>query len=131
MMDVRSHMQETLDGVLSADNVRVFWQRKTDTDGADLDEYVVYTLDGDDTEAYADNTPQTRSANISVRYYYDLGLIETAAGRESIKARENAILAGLREAHFVVFNGPFDAGDIDNVGCGVALFDCYFDEVVK
>lgn len=130
MTDVRTAMQTVLDNALNADNVRVFWMRKTDTSNADPDEYVVYTQDGNTPTSYADDAELIRSTNIVVQYHYNFDLIDTQAGRTAVKTREQTILTALKNGGFFVFNGPFDVGDIDDAGYGTTIFECYFDEVV-
>lgn len=130
MTDIRTLVQTVLDTALSASNVRVFWLQKTDTTSADPDEYVVYTQDGNTPTSYADDAELARSANIVVRYYYRLGLIDTQTGRTAVKTREQTILTTLKNGGFSVFNGPFDVGDIDDAGYGTTIFECYFSEVV-
>jgi len=130
MIDVRTTMQTVLDNALKSAAVRVFWLRKTDTTSADPDEYVVYTQDGNTPTNYADDAELVRSTNIVVQYHYHLDLIDTQAGRTAVKTREQTILTALKNGGFSVFNGPFDAGDIDDTGYGTTIYECYFDEVV-
>lgn len=124
MTDIRGHVQAVLDHALHDTGVRVFWGRKTETDGEDPDEYVVYTLDGDPAEAHADDAPLVRAANVAVRYYHRETLLHTQAGREQMKSREDAIATALVAGGFSLPNGYFDAGDIDDIGFGVTLFEC-------
>lgn len=130
MTDVRALTQTTLDTALNTDKVRVHWIRKSETDGEDPDEYVVYTLDGDPADAYADNVPLIRTANVAVRYYYREALLDTAAGRTAVKTREEQIATALEGGGFSLPNGWFDAGDIDDIGYGVTIFEAYIGRVV-
>ena len=126
MTDVRALAQSTLDTALYPD-VHVFWLRKSD--GEDPDEYVVYTLAADPA-TYADGKPLTRDANITVRYYYRDSMLNSSAGRVAIKARENQIGAALEAAGFLLPNGWFDSGDIDDIGFGTTIFEAYFNRVM-
>lgn len=117
---MRNLMQTTLDAALS---IRSYWQRKS---GTDANEYVVYTLGGDSAESFADDAPLTKNASVTVRYYYRADLLGTNAGRQAIEARETAIQAALEGAGFVVPNGKFDAGDVDDIGFYVTVFECEY-----
>lgn len=130
MTDIRDLTQRALDNALVDDAVRSFWQRKTDTEGANPSEYIVYTLDSDTNESYADNSPLIKSANVTVRYYYRTDLLDSYSGRGKVKAREIEIEAAMLAAGFTVPFGPSDTGDIDNIGFGVTVFECYFDRLV-
>lgn len=129
-MSVLKTLQTVLDTLLYPDNIHVYWQRRTKTGGRDPDEYVVYTLDGDPAGAYADDKPLTREANIAVRYYYRNNLIETSAGRDIIEERTQSIVEALEEADFSVPQGAFDGGDIDDIGYGTKIIECYYGRVV-
>lgn len=129
-MSILETVQTVLDDLLSADKVHSHWQRKAKTKGQDPDEYIVYTLDGDPVGAYADDKPLMREANISVRYYYRESLTETPAGRSKIEDRAQSIVGALEAAGFSVPQGAFDGGDIDNIGFGVKIIECYFGRVV-
>ena len=130
MMDVGALVQTTLDAALSADNVRSYWRRKAETDGEDPDEYLVYTLDGDSNETYADDAPLVSSADITLRYYYRDTMLDTSAGRAAIKAREQQVADALKAAGFALPNGYFDTGDIDDIGFGTTIFPVEYWRVV-
>ena len=129
-MNIREYVQTTLDTALFDDGVRVYWQRKAQTDGEDPDEYVVYTLDGDPAMNHADDKPLIRAGNVAIRYYYRDTLLDTFAGREQIAGREIQISAAVIAAGFVLPNGYFDSGDIDSIGFGTTIFDCDYWRVV-
>jgi hypothetical protein len=123
-VDVRGLVQVALDTILYPESVYVYWLRKTETQGQDPDEYVVYTLDGDIPSTSDDGMAWVKAANIAVRYYYRDSLLETRQGRGKIKDREKAIADALISAGFSIANGPFDAGDIDDIGFGTTIFEC-------
>lgn len=123
---IRSKVQTALDTALHP-NVLSYWQRKS---GKDADEYIVYTLSGDSTEDYADDSPITQNTSITVRYYYRAGKIGTHTGRESVKAREATIESALKSAGVSFPNGKFDAGDVDDIGYFVTVFECDYWRVV-
>ncbi len=126
VIDVRALVQSTLDTALL---IRSFWQSKVETAGEDPDEYVVYTLDND-APTYADNLPTYLTANIAVRYYYRMSLLETQANRTAVKSRERAIYNALQGAGFSISAGPFDVGDIDDIGFGASVYECYYERTV-
>lgn len=130
MTDIRALVQTALDAALSADNVRSYWRRKVETAGEDPDEYLVYTLDGGSNEAYADDVPLVSSADITIRYYYRDTMLDTSAGRATIKAREQQISDALKTAGFTLPNGYFDTGDIDDIGFGATIFPAEYWRVV-
>lgn len=123
---IRTLVQTTLDTALYA-NVLSYWQRKS---GADADEYIVYTLNGDSGEEYADDDPLVKAGSVTVRYYYRAEKISTYAGREAVKSRENAIQTALENAGFEIPDGKFDAGDVDDIGYFVTVFECEYWRVV-
>lgn len=129
-MRIRELVQTTLDNALYNDGVRVFWRRKTQTDGEEPDEYIVYTLDSDTMETAADDAPLVRSANIVIRYYYRDTLLDTNAGRNRISNREHQISDALHSAGGLLPNGYFDSGDIENIGFGTTIFECELWRVV-
>lgn len=121
-------LQVTLDTLLYPDGVHAYWQRKAKT--GDPDEYIVYTLDGDPAEFWADDETTIRTANIALRYYYRDTLLGTSAGRKKIRDRAAAIVAALEAAEFDVPNGAFDAGDIDDIGFGTTIIECFYGRAV-
>ena len=123
---MRNLLQQTLDDALYPD-VYSFWQRKS---GADVDEYVVYTLSGDSATSHADNEPVTNNANVTIRYYYRSNKLDTYDGRQLVEAREEAIEIALKDAGFTIPFGKFDGGDIDDIGFYVTVFECEYWRVI-
>jgi len=122
MSDVRSLVQTALDTALDG-KVRVYWQRKS---GADADEYIVYTQSGDAEKFHADDIPVAKSCSITVKYYYRADLLDTYSGRQAVKSRELDIQEALEEAGFKIPFGSFDAGDVDDIGYFVTVFECEY-----
>jgi hypothetical protein len=120
--DIRALVQTTLDTALYP-NVYVYWQRKSN---ADVDEYVVYTQSGDNRESFADDTVNLKAASITVKYYYRTEKLDTYAGKQAVKAREDAIETALENAGFTIPLGKFDAGDVDDIGFFVTVFECEY-----
>lgn len=123
---IRDLVQTTLDSALYPD-VLSYWQRKT---GDDTDEYIVYRLAGDSGEDYADDVALTKSASITVNYYYRSDMILTSDGRAAVEAREGTIETALASAGIIVPAGPFDAGDVDDTGYMVTVFEAQYWRVV-
>lgn len=119
---IRTKVQTALDTVLHP-NVLSYWQRKS---GKDADEYIVYTLNNDSAEIYADDEVWAKSAAVTVRYYYRAEKLGTHASREAIKLRETTIETALKGAGFTIPNGKFDAGDVDDIGYFVTVFECNY-----
>ena len=119
-------LQQTLDDALYPD-VYSFWQRKS---GADVDEYVVYTLGGDSNDSHADNKPLVNHANVTVRYYYRAEMLDTYSNRLKVQSRESQIEAALNNAGFVIPFGKFDGGDIDDIGFYATIFECEYWQVM-
>lgn len=126
MTDVRALVQTALDTAFNG-AVHVYWQRKS---GADVDEYIVYTQSGDSSEAHADDAELVKNAGITVRYYYRAEKLDTTAGRNAVKSREDAIEAALEGAGFEIPFGKFDAGDVDDIGFYATVFECEYWRVV-
>ena len=123
---IRELIQTTLDNALHPD-VLSYWQRKS---GDAADEYIVYSVSGDPGEFFADDQVQARNANVTIHYYYRSEMMDTAHGRLAITAREDAIEAALRGAGILVPFGRFDAGDVDDVGYFVTVFEAQYWRVV-
>ena len=123
---MRNLIQQILDDALYPD-VYSFWQRKS---GADVDEYVVYTLGGDSNDFHADDNPLVNHANVTVRYYYRAEMLDTYSNRLKVQSRESQIEAALKTAGFVIPFGKFDGGDIDDIGFYVTIFECEYWQVV-
>ena len=122
---IYSDIQTVLDNALYPD-VLSYWLRKT---GADADEYIVYTIDSDEA-TNADDRPLIRNTNIAVRYYFKDSLIGTSAGRTKVQNRASAIISALENNDYSVPYGPQNIGDIDDIGYGVFLIECYKGRVV-
>lgn len=114
-------LQTTLDTTLYPVGVLSHWQKKT---GPDANEYIVYRMAGDASEDFADDEPLTKNASVTLNYYYRTDLINTYAGRQVIQGRIEAIQEALKTAGFTVPFGPFDAGDVDDIGYMVTVFEC-------
>ncbi len=123
---MRNLLQQTLDDALYPD-VYSFWQRKS---GADVDEYIVYTLGGDSNESHVDNKPLVNNASVTIRYYYRAEMLDTYTGRQVVQAREEAIETALKNAGFTIPFGRFDGGDIDDIGFYVTIFECEYWRVI-
>lgn len=121
MIDIRAHLQTALDGALAADGVYSYWMRKTETAG-EVDEYIVYTLDDNANEVFADDAPLVKSTSFTVRYYYRDSMLNTASGRAAVKYRERQIAGALIAAGLILPNGYFDTGDVDDIGYGTTIF---------
>lgn len=130
MIDMRGKIQLALDTALYNDKVFSFWNRKVEVEGANPDEYIVYTLSGNNSEDFADDTALVKSHDATIRYYYRDTLLHTSTGRNKVKNRENQIIDAIKNAGFEIPNGVFDAGDIDSAGFFVSLIDCQFWEVI-
>ena len=118
-------IQTVLDTALYPD-VLSYWMRKT---GPDADEYIVYTIDSDEA-INADDKPIVRNGNIAVRYYFKDSLIGTSAGRTKVQNRADTIISALESNGYSVPYGPQSIGDVDDIGYGVLLIECYKGRVV-
>lgn len=123
---MRNLLQTALDTALYPD-VLVYWQRRA---GPDTDEYVIYMINGDSGEDFADNAALIKNASATVKYYYRVEKAGTYAGRQAIETRENTIETALKNAGFDVPFGKFDAGEIDGNGYFVTVFECEYWRVV-
>jgi hypothetical protein len=124
---VKDLVQLTLDNVLYEKGIYVYEQRKT---GIDADEYVVYSLAGDVSEGFADDRALTKNASVTVRYYYRAEKLDNYSTRKKVREIEELIESALEEADFVIPYGRFDAGDVDDIGYFVTVFECEYWRVV-
>ncbi len=132
---IKNLIQTTLDNVLYEKGIYVFDQRKT---GHDLDQYVVYSISGDIREAHADDEVILKNANITIRYFYRVDLLDTYEGRQAIWEEgrqaiweiEDLIEEALENAGIRIPFGRFDGGDIDDIGYFTTIFECEYWRVV-
>ncbi len=125
---MKSLIQTALDTALY-DTYKIcsYDQRKT---GQEVDEYIVYAQSGDSDEFSADDETIVKSGNMTARYYYRTEKITTHEGRQAIRTREDAIETALKGAGFTIPFGRFDAGDVDDIGYFVTVFECEYWRVV-
>ena len=81
-------------------------------------------------ENIVNDKPIVRNGNIAVRYYFKDSLIGTSAGRTKIQNRADAIISALENNDYSVPYGPQNIGDVDDIGYGVLLIECYKGRVV-
>lgn len=124
---VKDLVQTSLDAVLYSKNIYIHEQIKS---GADADEYVVYSLSGDPSGDFADNEAITKSANVTIRYYYRSENLNNYATKQTIRTTEKLIADTLKEAGFSIPYGYFDGGDIDDIGFHTTIFECEYWRVV-
>ena len=124
---MKNLVQTALDTALYSQGVLSYWQRKT---GPDANEYIVYTISGDSAEVHADNKQLVKSGDVTVRYYYRAEKAESYTGRQAVTAQEDAIEAALKAVGFTIPQGRFDAGDLDDIGYFVTVFECEYWRVV-
>lgn len=124
---IKDLVQTTLDTVLYPKNVYVYEQRKS---GPDADEYVVYSFGGDSGEDFADDSVITKNAQVTVRYYYRAEKLDNYATRKKVREIEDLIESSLNTAGFEIPFGRFDAGDVDDIGYFVTVFECEYWRVV-
>lgn len=118
--DPEELLQETLDNALASQGIYTYWQNKTETEGENKEEYLVYTND-DGVEISADNQPWLEIFNYTLRYYYDQNLTETIQGRNKVRKRIKDISKALKKSGFA--EKHFDSGDIDGIGFGTTIFE--------
>jgi hypothetical protein len=124
MSGIRGMVQAALDAAFNSE-VYVFWQRKADI--GDQDEYIVYTLGGDNELELIDNGQIiTKEADVTVKYYHKYEMSDTPTGRTDVESREDQILTALKSAGFLCHGGFFDAGDVDEVGCFTSVAECNY-----
>lgn len=120
---IKDLVQAALDGVLYEKKIYTFPQRKM---GGNYDEYVVYTVSGDNKEAYADDKVMTKSADVTVKYYYRADMLNDYESMKAVKETEDLIENVLEAAGFEIPFGRFDAGDIEDIGYLVTIFECEY-----
>lgn len=120
---IKDLVQAALDGILYEKNIYTFPQRKM---GGNYDEYVVYTVSGDNKEAYADDKVMTKSADVTVKYYYRADMLNDYESMKAVKETEDLIENVLEAAGFEIPFGGFDAGDIEDIGYLVTIFECEY-----
>ena len=120
---IKDLVQLTLDTVLYPKDIYVYEQRKS---GPDSDEYVVYSSGGDSGEDFADDSVITKNAQVTVRYYYRAEKLDNYTTRKKVREIEDLIESSLESAGFEIPFGRFDAGDVDDIGYMVTVFECEY-----
>lgn len=118
---IKNKLQLCLDTVLYPLNIFVHEQKKS---GADADQYVVYSFSGDIKQSFADDEANVKSANLTVRFFYRESLLEKHSTKQAVREIEQLIESTLEENGFEVPQGFFDAGDVDDIGFMVTVFEC-------
>ncbi len=124
---IKDLLQTCLDSVLHEKGIRVHEQKKS---GPDADEYVVYSMSGDNKGSFADDEPTVKDANATVKYFYRESKLENYASKVKVREIEDLIESTLELNGFEVPFGRFDAGDIDGIGYAVTIFECEYWRVV-
>lgn len=124
---IKDLVQLTLDEVLYPKGIYVYEQRKS---GQDADEYVVYSSAGDSKEDFADDKALTKNANVTVKYFYRAEKLDNYSTRKKVREIEDLIETALGNAGFEIPFGRFDAGDVDDIGYFVTVFECEYWRVV-
>lgn len=110
-------VQSTLDNLLSASGIRVYWGRRTEIAGDKGDaEYVIYTISSDSAEVSADGDLYYRTAQVALQYYVKYTVGRTYAGRLASTERMNAIMQAMRAVGFGCPTGWVEIGDVDQIG---------------
>lgn len=124
---IKDLIQTSLDTALDSKNILVYDQRKS---GADADQYIVYSMSGDNQEEFADDKVLVKNANVTVRYYYRSEKLDNYPTRQYIREIEDLIESTLESVGFNVPFGRFDGGDIDDIGFHTTIFECEYWRVV-
>lgn len=125
MIGLYREVQIALDTALYEDGVRSYWKRRKKTTGANPDEYIVYTIGGEERYAYADNSDQLSATNITLRYYHDINLTDSQAGRVEVDKRINQIIDAMRAGGFRYDGERLDAGPIDDAEYNAVVLEFY------
>lgn len=134
MIDIRAKLQLALDTSLFEKGIYSYWNRKTETQGEDPNEYIIYTYGGEDTDDYAEDTELVKMLEATVRYYYKDTLLNNSKGRKRVKDNEKLIIETLINAGFELPYGSMDLGDIDSKisgdlkgsGFNTIVFECEY-----
>ena len=124
---IKDLIQTSLDATLYPKNIYVYEQRKS---GADADQYVVYSANGDTPESYADNEPIVKNATVTIKYYYRSEKLDNYTTRQEVREIENLIQTALEDVGFKIPFGRFDGGDVDDIGYHTTIFECEYWRVV-
>jgi hypothetical protein len=124
---IKDLVQLTLDTVLYPKNIYVYEQRKS---GPDADEYVVYSSSGNSGEDFADDAVLTKNASVTIRYYYRAEKLDNYETRKKVREVEDLIENSLTSVGFEIPFGKFDAGDVDDIGYFVTIFECEYWRVI-
>lgn len=124
---IKALIQSTLDTALTGKGIKVYEQRKT---GEDAEQYIVYSKGSTTSDDYADDTTLIQNDSVTIQYYYRDTYLETRAGRSKIHENEELIKSALITAGFQLPNGYFDAGDVDDIGFMVTIYECDYQQVV-
>lgn len=124
---IKDLVQTTLDTALYSKGIYSHDQSKS---GPDADQYVVYSQSGDSEEFHADDSLMMKAGSITVRYYYRREKLDTYSSREAVREIEDLIESSLKAAGLTLPFGRFDAGDVDDIGYMVTVFEFDYWRVV-
>jgi len=127
MINLVPIIQKTMDDAFAADGLYTYWQTKAETSG-EVDEYIVFTLAGQQGEAWSDDIPYITRADATIRYFYRREKISNHRGRTSVMQRTADMWTALNGAGFDCPAGPFDAGDIDGNGYRCTIMEVNYRE---
>lgn len=124
---IKNLIQTTLDDILYSKDIFVYEQRKS---GKDANQYVVYSMSGDNKEEFVDDKVLIKNANVTIKYYYRSENLDNYTTRQEIREIEQLIESALESAGFEIPYGSFDGGDVDNIGYHTTIFECEYWRVV-
>ena len=105
-------LQNVLDNYLYPEGVFTYWQNKAESDNSD--EYFVYTLNGEEATVVGDNEVTQSETYITLRYFYRRHLLDDYKNTKKEQNRIFSVIDELRKHKFVIPDGPFDIGIIDD-----------------
>ena len=124
---IKNLVQTTLDNALFDEGIYSYEQNKS---GPDADEYIVYSSSGDNQEDFADDEELVKSADITLRYYYRAERLDNYTKKQEVRTIENLIESSMKAAGFNLPFGKFDAGDVDDIGYMVTVFEFEYWRVI-
>ena len=124
---IKDLLQTCLDAVLFSKGIYVHEQKKS---GPEANQYVVYSVSGDEKGTFADDVANSKNADVTVKYFYRESKLENHASKLKVREIEDLIESTLESNGFEIPFGRFDAGDIDSIGYMVTIFECEYWRVV-
>ena len=123
-------MQSVLDDGFYNLDILSYENKKADVENTNATEYIVYYKSNENDTGYSDDKPLFTVYTITVIYYFQQRMRETQAGKTRIRNISKQLKTLFKNQGAEIVSGPFDSGDIDNIGFGTKTLEIEIWEMI-